>query len=252
MHSVTYPHISYLCFFSSALAMHLHDQCEACSGCTNALTSSTKALTTSNKKPTSSAKASTSSAKASTSSGKKPTSSINALTSSTKALTTSNKKPTSSTNALTSSTSSCTTKAATSFTKASTYLSHQPIQDMSVKAIPFRQRQAQRMKKQQQSHNESLIDLETVKTPPDSPRSSQWLSSREKKTLLNGRWLSDTLINAGQELIHQQFPHISELQDVALGHTLAFSVMYNEFVQVLHNGEGHWVTLNHWMQRCSR
>ena len=118
---------------------------------------------------------------------------------------------------------------------------HTPV---SVKAIAFRQRQAQRMKEQQQSHNGSLIDLETVKTPPDSPRSSQWLSSREKKTLLNGRWLSDTLINAGQELIHQQFPHISELQDVALGHTLAFSVMYNEFVQVLHNGEGHWVTLS--------
>ena len=33
------------------------------------------------------------------------------------------------------------------------------------------------------------------------------------------------------------------LQDVSLGHNLAFDVPVGEFVQVLHTGRGHWVTI---------
>ena len=34
------------------------------------------------------------------------------------------------------------------------------------------------------------------------------------------------------------------LQNVVFSHTLAFDVMQEEFVQVLHNGAGHWVTIS--------
>jgi len=62
--------------------------------------------------------------------------------------------------------------------------------------------------------------------------------------LLNGEWLSDVLVNAGQKLIQQAHPHVHGLQDVALGHTLAFVVMKGEFVQVLHSDKGRWVTVS--------
>ena len=40
------------------------------------------------------------------------------------------------------------------------------------------------------------------------------------------------------------YPYIQGLQNVALGHTLAFDVIQGEFIQVLHNGQGHWVTIS--------
>ena len=91
-----------------------------------------------------------------------------------------------------------------------------------------------------------VIDLDTVTTSA-SPQPSQWLSSLttdDEKVLLNGGWLSDLLINAGQRLIQRTYPHVCGLQDIALGHTLAFDVMHGEFVQVLHTGKGHWVTIS--------
>ena len=84
-------------------------------------------------------------------------------------------------------------------------------------------------------------------TPPTAPQPSQWVSNLtvdDEKVLLNGEWLSDILVNAGQKLIQQAHPHVHGLQDVALGHTLAFDVMKGEFVQVLHSGKGHWVTVS--------
>jgi len=70
------------------------------------------------------------------------------------------------------------------------------------------------------------------------------LTVDDEKVLLNGEWLSDTLVNTGQKLIQQAHPHVHGLQDVVLGHTLAFDVMKGEFVQVLHSGKGHWVTVS--------
>ena len=59
----------------------------------------------------------------------------------------------------------------------------------------------------------------------------------DKKVLLNGEWLSDSLINAGQQ---QSVDYSMSL----LVHTLAFEVKQEGFVQVLHNGGGHWVTIS--------
>ena len=62
--------------------------------------------------------------------------------------------------------------------------------------------------------------------------------------LFGGDWLNDNLIDAGQHLIMMQYPHVSGLQDVIFGSTLAFSVCGDEFVQILNTGHGHWVTVS--------
>ena len=41
----------------------------------------------------------------------------------------------------------------------------------------------------------------------------------------------DTMVNAAQLLLRQQFPELSGLQDVSLGQTMAFNVCAGEFVQ---------------------
>ena len=62
--------------------------------------------------------------------------------------------------------------------------------------------------------------------------------------LLTGGSLSDVLVNAAQRLIQAAHSHVAGLQDVSLGLTLAFDVIQGEFVQVLHTGAGHWVTIS--------
>lgn len=81
-------------------------------------------------------------------------------------------------------------------------------------------------------------DLDATSAPQSSPALLQ-----RYEHLLKGEWLNDSMINEGQRLIQQEFPHLQGLQDVALGHTMAFSVERGEFVQILHAG-GHWVTIS--------
>ena len=64
----------------------------------------------------------------------------------------------------------------------------------------------------------------------------------EKKPGQVCRWLSDALINAGQKLLKDAYPHIGGLQPTILGMILAFEVQRKQFVQVLHINENHWVT----------
>ena len=64
----------------------------------------------------------------------------------------------------------------------------------------------------------------------------------DKNSLINGSWLSDALITAGQKLLKDAYPHIGGLQPTILGMTLAFEVQRKQFVQVLHINENHWVT----------
>ena len=67
----------------------------------------------------------------------------------------------------------------------------------------------------------------------------------DRAILLNSNsWLNDNLINAGQELLSSQFPHIAGFQSVTLGHTLAFEIQKGEFIQVIHSGGNHWVTIS--------
>ena len=98
---------------------------------------------------------------------------------------------------------------------------------------------------------ESLVevfDVDTEAANTTTPAQPQpWvlgLTLDDEQILINGDWLTDSLINAGQQLIQQTFPHIRGLQDVSLAHTLAFNVEQGEFIQVLHNGHDHWVMVS--------
>ena len=56
-------------------------------------------------------------------------------------------------------------------------------------------------------------------------------------------WLEDMIINFAQTLLHKQFA-TPGLQNTALGYTLAYDVMCEPFVRILHNGQGYWLTVS--------
>ena len=57
-------------------------------------------------------------------------------------------------------------------------------------------------------------------------------------------WVTDSIINAAQQLLRQHFPQLPGLQDVSLGQTMAFTIMTGEFVQILHTSRDHWLTIS--------
>ena len=85
------------------------------------------------------------------------------------------------------------------------------------------------------------------KLPSGIPKHHQWvlgLTLVEKDSVTNGEWLSDRIIDVGQKLLKQKFPHVAGLQCTCLGQKLQFAVQTTEFIQILHNGSGHWVTIS--------
>ena len=63
-------------------------------------------------------------------------------------------------------------------------------------------------------------------------------------TIRNNLWLTDTSVNVFQNMLHQQFPFCEGLEDTTLGPHFQFSIHKNDFVQVLHNGNNHWVCVS--------
>ena len=56
-------------------------------------------------------------------------------------------------------------------------------------------------------------------------------------------WLTDDIIDAAQKTLQKQFG-IPGFQSVARGQCCHFDVEPDEFIQILHNGRGHWVTIS--------
>ena len=56
-------------------------------------------------------------------------------------------------------------------------------------------------------------------------------------------WITDTIVNAAQELLKQQCPFVSGFQKVTCGFTMNFDIETGEFIQILHTGQGHWMTV---------
>ena len=56
-------------------------------------------------------------------------------------------------------------------------------------------------------------------------------------------WLDDLIINAAQNLLKVQFPHVGGFQDTILQKNLSFKIENGEFVQVLNKGGNHWITV---------
>lgn len=71
------------------------------------------------------------------------------------------------------------------------------------------------------------------------------LSHKDKEILLSPTaWISDSIVNAAQQLLREQFPQLPGLQDVSLGVTMAFNIMPGEFLQILHTSQDHWLTIS--------
>jgi hypothetical protein len=61
----------------------------------------------------------------------------------------------------------------------------------------------------------------------------------------------DTHINAASKLLKKQFPDMMGLQDPVLGTKMFLDVATGDFVQILHNGDLHWVTASR-VTLCSK
>ena len=51
-------------------------------------------------------------------------------------------------------------------------------------------------------------------------------------------------MTAVQKLLKQQLPVRNGFRDPCCGLTYAFEIMSDEFIQVLHNGQDHWLTIS--------
>jgi len=70
------------------------------------------------------------------------------------------------------------------------------------------------------------------------------LYSADKQVLLNGEWLTDSIISAAQQLLKKDFPHIGGLQPTILSTKYLFDVQRCEFIQILHVYGSHWLTIS--------
>lgn len=70
------------------------------------------------------------------------------------------------------------------------------------------------------------------------------LNMQDRKTILSEKgWLDDRMVNAAQTLLKLHFS-TPGLQHTTLGSNLSFDVVQRDFVQILHNGTNHWVTIS--------
>ena len=107
-----------------------------------------------------------------------------------------------------------------------------------------RQRQLKVVKKPE------VIDVDKYQASHKSQNEKFWirelnLLERDRDILLNpAGLLNDSIIDAAQKLLKQAFPALSGLQSVCCGLTMNFDIEPSEFVQVIHNGRGHWLTIS--------
>ena len=79
-----------------------------------------------------------------------------------------------------------------------------------------------------------------------------WIETEEYKLYQSDReillhpavWLTDGIISAAQSLLRQQNPLIGGFQRPFLVQTCGFEIESGEFVQILHDGHGHWLTIS--------
>ena len=84
--------------------------------------------------------------------------------------------------------------------------------------------------------NEKWVEVETI-----------GLNTQDRNTILSVTgWLDDKIINAAQTLLKMHFS-TPGLQYTTLGSNLSFDIIKADFVQMLHNGANHCVTVSNLM-----
>jgi hypothetical protein len=82
------------------------------------------------------------------------------------------------------------------------------------------------------------------KTQRPSTPSIAVLSEEDTKVLNTNQPLTDVHVGCAMSLLKKQFPNFGGLEDPVLGSKLQFSVSKGQFVQVVHTGNHHWITLS--------
>ncbi len=108
-----------------------------------------------------------------------------------------------------------------------------------------------RQKKQtEQKHDREVITVENHRLRSAAKSPKPWipdlnLTMSDREILRSSTsWLTDPLIDAAQKLLKKANPLMSGFQSVTLGLTMSYDVEPGEFVQILHNGHGHWHTIS--------
>ena len=70
------------------------------------------------------------------------------------------------------------------------------------------------------------------------------LSHNDMDTMLPRQWLNDSVVNAGQKLLLQNFPHVQGLQPPTLQQVSGFQVHKGEFVQIVFINNDHWCVVS--------
>ena len=70
------------------------------------------------------------------------------------------------------------------------------------------------------------------------------LLHEDKNILLHpAAWLTSSIITAAQNMLKEQHGSMGGLQDPCLSQSMGFRKVSGDFVQVVHNGFGHWLTV---------
>ena len=78
----------------------------------------------------------------------------------------------------------------------------------------------------------------------DSTAQSACIGQRKAPQSSCNGWLSDSIIDAAQLLLKKDHPTASGLQSVSKGLTMSYDIESGEFVQILNNSRGHWLTVS--------
>ena len=107
-----------------------------------------------------------------------------------------------------------------------------------------------RQKLTRSSHRQDVVTVDRYKLTAPVKRPKPWipdleLTQTDRDTLLSSiAWVTDSIVNAAQSLLKKANPRMAGFQSVALGLTMSFDVEPGEFVQILHSGHGHWLTIS--------
>lgn len=69
------------------------------------------------------------------------------------------------------------------------------------------------------------------------------LTNAEINVVKNGRILIDRHITVANRMLRKQFPEERGLKPTVMGQSLSFPATEPPFVQILHVGENHWMTV---------
>ena len=99
--------------------------------------------------------------------------------------------------------------------------------------------------------DQQVINVETYAFAASPAKRRAWivtgnytLTQKEREILMSpAGWLSDPIINAAQLHLKEESGLLG-FQETTLGMTLAYDVPQGGFIQIVHDGFGHWLTIS--------